>query len=243
MKWFKGHGIRFWNSNSVRFIRNRIRRRFHVRGVANRPKIREGRRPKQTVSEADRTRWNDRYQSGEYVGRTHPTELIRRWLSICPMGSALDLACGSGRNSRFLADSGYEVVGVDISNVALELAAAKSSDSQRKPRYEVQDLENAQISRKFDLIVMVRYVNFDLVSKFDTHLRPNGILMIEEHLFRNDIADLAGPKDPSFRVEAGSLKSQLKNVRILHEFEGLTQDPDGNKVALSQIVARKASVD
>ena len=86
-------------------------------------------------------------------------------------------------------------------------------------------------------------MNFELVSKFDTHLRPNGILMIEEHLFRNDIADLAGPKDPSFRVEAGSLKSQLKNVRILHEFEGLTQDPDGNRVALSQIVARKASVD
>ena len=194
------------------------------------------------MSEADRTRWNDRYKSGEYIGRTHPTDLIRSWLSICPIGTALDLACGSGRNSRFLAETGYDVTGIDISNVAIELASATSSRSDQKPSYEVQDLENSQIQGNFDLIVMVRYVNFDLVSKFDAHLRPNGVLMIEEHLFRNDIADLAGPKDPSFRVEAGSLRSRLKNVRILHEFEGLTQDPDGNKVALSQIVARKASM-
>ena len=194
------------------------------------------------MSEADRTRWNDRYKSGEYIGRTHPTDLIRSWLSICPMGAALDLACGSGRNSRFLADAGYHVTGIDISKVAIELASATNSKSDQKPSYVVQDLENAQIQGNFDLIVMVRYVNFDLVSKFDALLRANGVLMIEEHLFRNDIADLAGPKDPSFRVEAGSLRSRLKNVRILHEFEGLTQDPDGNKVALNQIVARKASM-
>ena len=156
------------------------------------------------------------------------------------MGTALDLACGSGRNSRFLAEAGYDVTGIDISNVAIELASAASSKSDQKPSYEVQDLENSQIQGNFDLIVMVRYVNFGLVSKFDAHLRPNGVVMIEEHLFRNDIPDLAGPKDPSFRVDAGSLRSRLKNVRILHEFEGLTQDPDGNKVALSQIVARKA---
>ena len=192
------------------------------------------------MSEADRTRWNDRYKSGEYIGRTHPTDLLRSWLSICPAGTALDLACGSGRNSRFLAEAGYDVTGIDISNVAIELASAASSKSDQKPSYEVQDLENSQIQGNFDLIVMVRYVNFDLVSKFDAHLRPNGVVIIEEHLFRNDIPDLAGPKDPSFRVDAGSLRSRLKNVRILHEFEGLTQDPDGNKVALSQIVARKA---
>lgn len=194
------------------------------------------------MSEVDRTRWNDRYRSGEYIGRTHPTDLLRSWLSICPKGTALDLACGSGRNSRFLAEAGYDVTGIDISNVAIELASAASSKSDQKPSYEVQDLENSQIQGNFDLIVMVRYVNFDLVSKFDAHLRPNGVVMIEEHLFRNDIPDLAGPKDPSFRVDAGSLRSRLKNVRILHEFEGLTQDPDGNKVALSQIIARKASM-
>ena len=211
--------------------------------MADRPEIREGRRPRQKVSEADRIRWNERYKSGEYVGRTHPTDLIRRWVSICLTGTALDLACGSGRNSRFLANAGYDVIGIDISNVALERASATRATSDRNPRYEVQDLENSQIEGRFDLIVMVRYVNFELVSKFDEHLRPNGVLMIEEHLFRNDIPDLAGPKDPSFRIEAGSLRSNLKNVRILHEFEGLTQDPDGSKVALSQIVARKASMD
>lgn len=46
MKWFNSRGIRFRNRNSIRFIRCRIRSRFYVRSMADRPEIREGRRPK-----------------------------------------------------------------------------------------------------------------------------------------------------------------------------------------------------
>lgn len=191
------------------------------------------------MSEADRQRWNHRYRSGEYVGRTHATELIRIWLPVCPAGKALDLACGSGRNSRFLADAGYDVSGIDISEVAIELASAASLPSDQRPVYSVQDLENPEIEDKYDVIIMVRYVNLDLLATLDTYLRPNGVLMVEEHLSIENVANLTGPKDPSFRVARGVLRARLQNFRVVHEFEDIAHDPDGNTVALSQIVARR----
>ncbi len=39
----------------------------------------------------------------------------------------LDLGCGSGRDSRFLADRGFDVYGVDISKVAIEKAIRKTN--------------------------------------------------------------------------------------------------------------------
>jgi len=39
-----------------------------------------------------------------------------------PPGRALDLGCGSGANSVFLAERGFETVGVDFSRTALEKA-------------------------------------------------------------------------------------------------------------------------
>ncbi len=42
-----------------------------------------------------------------------------------PSGRALDLGCGTGTNVRYLAEHGFEVVGVDFSGFAIEKARAK----------------------------------------------------------------------------------------------------------------------
>src|SRR5262245_62578863 len=39
-----------------------------------------------------------------------------------PKGRALDIAAGKGRNAIFLAERGFQVVGIDISPVALDMA-------------------------------------------------------------------------------------------------------------------------
>jgi SAM-dependent methyltransferase len=45
-----------------------------------------------------------------------------------PSGRALDLGCGTGTNVRYLAGRGFEVVGVDLSRLAVEQARAKLAD-------------------------------------------------------------------------------------------------------------------
>lgn len=42
-----------------------------------------------------------------------------------PRGRALDLGCGTGTNALYLAERGWEVVGVDFSSIAVEAAEVK----------------------------------------------------------------------------------------------------------------------
>ena len=49
-------------------------------------------------------------------------DLIERLLTDAPAPRAIDLGCGSGHHARFLAERGFEVVGIDGSEAALDAA-------------------------------------------------------------------------------------------------------------------------
>src|SRR3712207_958533 len=71
----------------------------------------------------NRMHWDARYR--DYQPRP-PSALLQRWLEqLRPRSGqdrALDVACGTGRNSILLAEHGWHVLGVDISPVALHIA-------------------------------------------------------------------------------------------------------------------------
>ena len=187
----------------------------------------------------DRTRWNERYAEGFYSTRLHPTQLLADWIEKLPFGRALDLACGSGRNARFLASQGYEVVGIDISEVALEQAKGKSTESVQIDYIALDlDEELPKGLGLFDLIVLVRYVNQPLMRKVQENLKPGGAIMVEQHLHWPDRSiELAGPKDPAFRLYPGKLKELFSNLQPNFEFEGLVSEPDGGTAAITQLIA------
>lgn len=71
------------------------------------------------------TKWDERYQTEEYIFGTEPNEFIARIQPYLPTsGRALDLATGEGRNGIFLARHGLETEGVDLSQVGLRKAQA-----------------------------------------------------------------------------------------------------------------------
>lgn len=53
---------------------------------------------------------------------------------------ALDLGCGTGRNSNYLAEIGNKVIGIEISNVALMLAKNRAKDLDVKVDYRLGDI-------------------------------------------------------------------------------------------------------
>lgn len=73
-----------------------------------------------------------------------------------PGPRAVDLGCGSGANAIFLAEHGFDVTGVDFSEVALDKAAALSMSVRSAPRFVKGDLTAAtipQVTGTFDLLV------------------------------------------------------------------------------------------
>jgi SAM-dependent methyltransferase len=71
--------------------------------------------------------WDERYTSGQtgWDRPGHATQLERAVTRLnLPLCRALDIGCGRGRNSRWLAEQGFSMVGVDISEVAIADAQA-----------------------------------------------------------------------------------------------------------------------
>jgi tellurite methyltransferase len=73
------------------------------------------------MSKLDRDKWNQRYAEDSYR-KTNPVTLLEDWLPKLPVGRALDVACGAGRNALFLARAGFTVDAIDISHAGFKLA-------------------------------------------------------------------------------------------------------------------------
>jgi ubiquinone/menaquinone biosynthesis C-methylase UbiE len=54
--------------------------------------------------------------------------------------TALDLGSGTGRNANYLAQKGSMVVGIEISDTAINLATKRSVDFKNKPKYYKQSM-------------------------------------------------------------------------------------------------------
>lgn len=190
------------------------------------------------MSRADRNKWDARYREGAYLERTHPTQLLADWLPRLPPGRAFDVACGAGRNALFLARNGYAVDAADISAIALERARHSAADLDLDVNWLQLDFDTDPLPRRrYDLIIMIRYVNHDLVPKLLGMLRGGGHFVCEQHLVSPHAA--AGPRNPAYRLQPGKLLELAGDADTVHYYEGLVQDPDGRHAALAQLIARR----
>ncbi len=63
---------------------------------------------------------------------------------------ALDVGCGLGRNSRWLAAYGFEVMGIDLSPYAVDEATRRSAGQDI--RYAVRDVLHDRVGEAYDLV-------------------------------------------------------------------------------------------
>ena len=73
-----------------------------------------------------------------------------------PPGTALDLGCGTGDNSLYLARSGWRVTGVDFVAKAIDTARAKAAAAKAEVNFvqaDVTKLRAEGVGSNFDLIV------------------------------------------------------------------------------------------
>ena len=190
------------------------------------------------MSRAERDKWNERYRGGSYEERTHPAALVAEWAPRLPLGRALDVACGAGRNALYLAAAGFDVDAIDISSVALERARRSAAERHLSVRWLEGDLEDdaALPDERYALIVWIRYVNRNLMPALTARLERGGYLICEQHLATT--ADVVGPKSSAFRLQAGELDACASRLEMLFYREGEVVDPDGRPAALAQLVAR-----
>jgi len=121
------------------------------------------------MTDKDREKWDSRYLKD--MGDSDPSLILKAFLDLVPCGNALDIACGNGRNSLFLAEKGFIVDAVDISIVATNHLAG------RNPYINVicQDIDAWKIPQnRYELVVNVRFLDRRLFPMIKDGLRPCG---------------------------------------------------------------------
>lgn len=110
---------------------------------------------------------------------------IQRNLPVSRFPSILDLCCGSGRHASFLADQGYQVLGVD--NNASAIAKAREL-SNKKLTFAVHDMRRIdEISGCYDAVVNLWQsfgyfddtTNRDILRQIGRKLNPGGRLILD----------------------------------------------------------------
>jgi SAM-dependent methyltransferase len=145
-----------------------------------------------------------------------PSPWIVRFAALIPPGArVLDLACGQGRHSRFLATRLCDVVAVDRDAQALAALAGV-------PRVTTiaADLEGGPwplSGQRFGAIVVANYLHRPLLPRLLDALESEGTFLYETFAAGNEV--YGRPSNPDHLLAADELLSRLREPLTIVAFE------------------------
>ncbi len=141
---------------------------------------------------------------------------------IAAGGEVLDLACGAGRNARYLAGLGYRVEAVDRDRAALATLGGVDGIRTR-----VADLEASAWPcgrDRFDGIIVTNYLHRPLLPALLDALRPGAVLLYETFAHGNE--RFGRPSNPDFLLRPDELLHWVKGrLNVLAFEQGLIERP------------------
>jgi tellurite methyltransferase len=186
--------------------------------------------------------WNERYRSGANLSE-NPSPLLLRAVRTVRPGSALELACGAGRNAIYLASMGWAVTAVDLSPVAIETLQSRASAMNLSIDARLADLEAGEFSiapQSWDLICAFYYLQRDLFEPIREGIRRGGLFVGSIHM-ADDTPGLR-PMNPAYLLDEGELRAAFSGWEILHDQEGKATDSDHDRRS-AEIIALKVTSD
>lgn len=211
----------------------------------------EHRRPEPSVRAGfAREDWDARYAQKELVWSAEPNRRFAAEVEALRPGRALDLACGEGRNAIWLAERGWQVTGVDFSEVAIAKATALAASRGVDVEWVVADvLDDPAAGAAFDLVAVLylqlpRDEMLRAVRTAADAVAPGGTLVVLGHDTSNLTRGHGGPKDTSVLYTADDLLPALDGlvVECAEAVERTVPLPDGEAIAIDAFLrARRPS--
>ena len=169
----------------------------------------------------DRARWDEKH-AAERATQEPATFLKRIFQSdhwSIPRGQALDIATGKGQNAIFLAEQGFEVLGIDISPVALEEARRSAEEKSLKVNWQQADLEVIELPPlRYNVVLNFNYLQRSLVPQIKKSLKPGGWVIFETYLI--DQQTIGQPKNLDYLILHNELLGLFRDFRVLDYREG-----------------------
>lgn len=180
---------------------------------------------------------NTRFTSLPWHSELPPKELVKS-VALVNKGYALDVCCGAGTNSIYLAASGFIVKGIDVSASAIKIARRRAAKSGLEIDFEVGDVLSLDDVSSYDFVFdrgCFHHISDsekpEFVRKIHRAIKPGGHFHLmafsgknnyEKSLTKKDIINYFGGL---FRV--GKIS------------EAVHTEPDGKKVYLHSVLMKK----
>ena len=169
---------------------------------------------------SDRQRWDHKWS--EIKGESFtPNPLLTENEDLLTGGVALDIACGLGQNSIWLAQRGYRVLGIDISGVAVNTAVKNAVNVciTGDILFAQMDIDRWLFRPGvFDLICVFRYLERNIFTGIRRGLREGALLFYAtRHI---GLLEWQPEANRSFLLYPGELLNEFAGLEILHYEEG-----------------------
>ena len=146
---------------------------------------------------------------------------------------ALDLAMGRGRHALVLARNGFQTFGVDVKLDAVRDAVGAAALEHLTVRGWCADLTMFPLPpAAFDLMIVTRYLQRDLLPSIRGAVRPGGYVIYETFTVLQRALGV-GPTSPNHLLAAGELRALFAGWDVLFDEEVTAPE------ALARLVARK----
>lgn len=166
--------------------------------------------------------WNARYSDPGFTYGKEPNEFLVSAAGRIPRGDILSLAEGEGRNAVYLASLGYNVTGVDGSEVGLRKAVMLADERGVAFTPVVADLSAFEIGLgRWDGIVAC-YCHLPPSIRIPLHravvggLKPGGVFVLEAYSKEQLAYGTGGPQSPDMLMELDDLMCELSGLEFVH---------------------------
>jgi len=195
--------------------------------------------------------WESRYSGETFIYGTDPNDFLAAAVNDLPVGRALCLADGEGRNGVHLASLGHTVTSVDFSTAAITKATQLATERGVQITTVVADLADFDLGEnRWDLIVSIfahtpPNVRKSLHERVARALSPEGAFVLEAYTPAQIGRGTGGPPVPELTMTLDGLREELRDMTIVNGreiirpvIEGPGHTGDG---AVVQLIARPAS--
>jgi len=184
--------------------------------------------------EQEREEWNRRYGRGEHLERDPSPFLVKAYGRFVaprfPAGrTALDVAGGIGRHAIWLAQRGWEVTLVDISEVGVAMASEEARSAGVSIHGKAADLRTYDFGReRFDLILVFYFLERALFPALAAALKPGGLILYKTYTRKH--RKFRACSHPMYFLEPGELRGAFPGFEVLRY---------GEREGMAELVAKK----
>ncbi len=196
--------------------------------------------------------YDSRYSKKEFYWGLKPHNLVVDSIQHLPSNAkVLDLGCGEGKASFFLAKNNFDVTAIDFSEEGIKKLNEFAKKENLKIKADVSDVKSyLQDCEKFDAIFAMNVLQFigpknifTVIEKIQSKTNPNGLNVIASFVAENPRQKKVVLSKDRYFFDEGELRELYKDWKILFYEEKLgdweTHGEPKHRHFLVKLIAQK----